>query len=102
MNRIDVGEIEWLLLQHLSVEKCAVIVRETTATTPRIVAYVVGQDLAAASLRAYLRAALPEQMIPNVFVELSELPLTPAGRVDRRALPLPPEHDDTDLWLDDR
>ena len=63
----------------------------------RLVAYVSrrpGQDVDPAGLRGFLRERLPEPMVPSVFVVLDELPVTPSGKVDRRALPAPEAAED--------
>ncbi|GAX38387.1 non-ribosomal peptide synthetase [Nodularia sp. NIES-3585] len=89
--RIELGEIETLLIQHSAVQKTVVVVREET-NYKRLVAYVVpsfaDRDLVP-QLRHFLQERLPEHMIPSAFVFLETLPLTPSGKVDRRALPAP-------------
>jgi amino acid adenylation domain-containing protein len=86
--RVEPAEIEAALLRHPGVAACAVVARESASGDRRLVAYVVGASDAAA-LRAHLRRMLPEHMVPGAFVGLDALPLTPAGKVDRRALPAP-------------
>ncbi len=90
--RIELGEIESMLLQQGAVKQCAVILREDEAGDKRIVGYVVGSGegkATGAELREYLRGRLPDYMVPSWIVELSEMPLTPNGKVDRKALPAP-------------
>jgi amino acid adenylation domain-containing protein len=90
--RIELGEIESVLAEHPSVERCAVIVREDRPGDARVVAYVVlhaGKALTASDVRKHLRKRLPDHMIPQHVVELKELPLTPAGKIARAALPAP-------------
>jgi amino acid adenylation domain-containing protein len=90
--RIELGEIEAQLRAHPLVGAVAVILREDRGDR-RIVAYVAASPEKAApssaELRSYLRSRLPEHMVPAVFVALAELPLTPHGKLDRRALPAP-------------
>lgn len=90
--RIELGEIESLLQSHDSVRECAVILREDTAGDKRLVAYVrpaFGQHLKAEALKQHLAAQLPEFMVPAFYVELAAMPLTPNGKLDRKALPAP-------------
>ncbi len=90
--RIELGEIEAAVATLPGVRSCAVAAREDDAGKKRLVAYLIAQDSQVSSseeLRAGLRTALPEHMIPAQFVYLDMLPLTPNGKVDRRALPEP-------------
>jgi amino acid adenylation domain-containing protein len=91
--RIELGEIESVLGKHAGVGECAVVLRGDQPTQRRLVAYVVpaaGQAAPpAGELRQLLQARLPDYMVPSGFVTLEKLPLTPSGKVDRRALPAP-------------
>ncbi|HEV2146540.1 MAG TPA: amino acid adenylation domain-containing protein [Longimicrobiaceae bacterium] len=86
--RVEPGEVEALLRRLDGVRSCAVVVREGEPGERCLVAYVVG-TMDVGGLRARLRQALPEHMIPGAIVELDSLPLTPNGKLDRRALPAP-------------
>ncbi|MBW3655446.1 MAG: amino acid adenylation domain-containing protein, partial [Gemmatimonadetes bacterium] len=86
--RVELGEIEAALRQQPGVAACAVVAREDVRGDRRLVAYVVGAADADA-LRAGLRRTLPDYMVPSVFVTLDQIPLTPNGKVDRRAIPAP-------------
>jgi amino acid adenylation domain-containing protein/non-ribosomal peptide synthase protein (TIGR01720 family) len=97
--RIELGEIESVLAGQPGVH-AAVVAARTDGPSPRLVAYVVpepghdldidlGIDLDIGALRAALGERLPEHMVPTAWVTLAELPLSPNGKVDRRALPAP-------------
>ncbi|MGI2909664.1 condensation domain-containing protein, partial [Tolypothrix sp. VBCCA 56010] len=88
---MELGEIEAQLRQHPSVQLSVVIAKEI-AGDKRLVAYIVPQTEPAPTitqLRDFLHQQLPEYMVPSYFVVLDAMPLTPNGKVDRRALPSP-------------
>ncbi len=90
--RIELGEIESRLQECTGVDLCIVIVREDTSREKRLVGYVVakpGTSIDPAGVREHLRAKLPEYMVPAAIVTLDRFPLTPNGKVDRKALPAP-------------
>ena len=90
--RIEPGEIEAVLSEHDRIAQCAVAVRRFGPFDERLVAYVcgTGRDMPTnTELRKFLRGALPDYMIPQIFVELDRLPVTPNGKIDRSALPSP-------------
>jgi len=86
--RIEPGEIEAVLRKHDTVREAVIIAKQTTGEQ-RLCAYVVPaseQAINPQKLRAYLATLLPEYMMPSLFVSLDGLPLTPSGKLDRRAL----------------
>jgi amino acid adenylation domain-containing protein len=94
--RIELGEIETVLRQHPAINETVVLAREDTPGDKRVVAYFVPtRDTAptTAELRSFLKEKLPEYMLPSIFVTLRSMPLTPNGKVDRRALPAPDRAD---------
>jgi len=91
--RIELGEIEAVLDRHQAVRQCVVVAREEPPGDKILVAYVerqaIGPAPAVADLRAYLAEHLPAYMIPSIFVVMDKLPLSPNGKIDRKALPPP-------------
>jgi amino acid adenylation domain-containing protein len=90
--RVEPGEIEAALRQHAAVRENVVVARENGQGSHHLVAYVVGAHEPAPTvneLRGFLEEKLPEYMVPSAFVLLEAIPLTPHGKVDRRALPAP-------------
>ncbi|MCF3650814.1 amino acid adenylation domain-containing protein [Synoicihabitans lomoniglobus] len=89
--RIELGEIESVLTAQTTIREAAVILREDQPGDPRLTAYVVATDSAhppeVNELRRALREKLPDYMVPAAFVVLPRLPLSPNGKLDRRALP---------------
>jgi thioesterase domain-containing protein/acyl carrier protein len=97
--RIEPGEIETRLREHASVREAIVVA--TTEADKRLVAYVVPAQSGTQvnDLRDYLREKLPEYMVPSAFVLMDAFPLSPNGKIDRRALPLPDESAASDSEL---
>ncbi|MCS7481004.1 amino acid adenylation domain-containing protein [Umezawaea endophytica] len=89
--RIELGEIESALVSHGAVAQAVAIVREDPTGDKRLVAYVVVDEgtTVPVGLRELLVESLPEYMVPSAIVVLDEIPLTPQGKVDRKALPEP-------------
>ncbi|CAH1057343.1 non-ribosomal peptide synthetase [Paenibacillus pseudetheri] len=107
-HRIEIGEIEQLLLRHEQVKETVVTAFQEEDGEYALCAYVVMQNAAAADaeqggaappgrltaqLREYLRDKLPSYMVPAFMVVLDDIPLTPTGKIDRRALPKPGQAD---------
>jgi aspartate racemase len=94
--RVEPGEIEATLGQHTAVREAVVVARADSPGAKCLVAYLVPRTEpgpSPADLRQYLAERLPAYMIPSAFVQLPALPLTPSGKVDRRALPGPSRSD---------
>ncbi len=89
--RIELGEIESVLSQSNRVRE-AVVTAYEQGGDKRLAAYVVSASelkLDADNLRSFLRQKLPEYMVPSTFIEIPKIPLTPNGKIDRKALPAP-------------
>ncbi|HEW98429.1 MAG: hypothetical protein DRR16_10450 [Candidatus Parabeggiatoa sp. nov. 3] len=90
--RIELGEIEAVLAQYPAIREVVTIVREDQPDNKRLVAYIVPKEETALTpdeLRPFLKAKLPDYMVPKAFVILEAFPLTPNGKIDRHALPAP-------------
>ncbi|MCB9169812.1 MAG: amino acid adenylation domain-containing protein [Flavobacteriales bacterium] len=88
--RIELGEVEVAMEKHLAVVQAVASVREDRPGLKRLVGYYVARtDLSTNELRKHLAGLLPDYMQPSVFVAVKELPRTPSGKIDRKALPAP-------------
>ena len=87
-HRIELGEIEAALAQISGVKQSVVIARPDPSGSNSLAAYIVG-NADPAEIRRHLREQLPNYMIPGTFIALESLPLSPNGKVDRKALPAP-------------
>jgi amino acid adenylation domain-containing protein/non-ribosomal peptide synthase protein (TIGR01720 family) len=96
--RVELGEIESILAQHPAVSEIAVIALEEESGRKRLVAYLAprpGKNFSNSDLKSFCRGKLPEYSIPHLFIKLDALPLTPSGKINRRALPPPDSFDPT-------
>ncbi|MFD1464239.1 condensation domain-containing protein, partial [Paenibacillus farraposensis] len=88
--RIELGEVESHLLKVESVREAVVMARADETGQKHMVAYyVAGQEMGASELRSELGRELPSYMVPSYFVQLEQMPLSPNGKIERKALPAP-------------
>ncbi|MGE5362730.1 MAG: amino acid adenylation domain-containing protein, partial [Bacteroidota bacterium] len=95
--RIELGEIESALTSHPCIKDAVVIAKEDFNNGKRLIAYIVpssegefsSRELTGGELRTFLKTTLPDYMLPAYYVSLNSMPVTPNGKVDRRALPDP-------------
>lgn len=90
--RIEPGEIEAILCRHPNVEKALILPQKSETGEKRLLAYLVCQnqdDALIAEVRQFAKEQLPRFMLPAAFIRLDEIPLTPNGKINRAALPLP-------------
>jgi bacitracin synthase 3 len=88
--RIELGEIEHFLSLNESIESAVVLAKPNESNEHELVAYMVAEtEQNINDLRTYLKAQVPEYMVPLYFVQLDEMPLTPNGKIDKKALPNP-------------
>ncbi|HEX7238619.1 MAG TPA: amino acid adenylation domain-containing protein, partial [Longimicrobiaceae bacterium] len=97
--RVEPGEVEAILASHPRVREAAVVVRADTAGAKALVGYAVAPEDTGAELRGWLRERMPEYMVPSAVVVLEAMPLTPHGKVDRRALPAPGAAGDDESYV---
>ena len=94
--RVELGEIESLLNQYGAVRDSVVVDRKGSEGDTRLIAYIVpeeGVEPVPLEMLTFLQERLPSYMLPSLFVTIKEIPLTPNGKVDRRALPEPEQID---------
>lgn len=88
--RIELGEIESALCEHEAIREAVVVAFENARKEKQLAGYFVAdRDIEDAELRMHLEKNLPSHMIPAAFVKLDVMPLSPNGKVDRKALPAP-------------
>ena len=86
--RIELGEIEGALLKHDLVKNAAVIVIEKGGNK-YITAYYTGETIPEDELKLFLNPLIPDYMMPSFFVHIEKMPVTPGGKIDKKALPVP-------------
>jgi amino acid adenylation domain-containing protein len=94
--RVELGEVESQIKGLEAVSNCVAVLREDRPGDQWLVAYYVpreGDTVSGSHVRRHLESKLPGYMVPQYFVELSLIPLTPNGKVDRKALPKPQAED---------
>jgi arthrofactin-type cyclic lipopeptide synthetase C len=90
--RIELSDIEHSLSLHPDVREAIVMLRDDSGGEGRLTAYWIRRPDAqrrSPAFREFLRERLPEHMVPSFFVEIESWPLTPNGKIDRKALPAP-------------
>ena len=87
--RIELDEIEQVMAGYAGITSGAVAVKKNGAAEYLAAYYTSKGEVSAESLQAYMQEKLPEYMLPSVFVRLEAMPMTPGGKVDRKALPEP-------------
>ncbi len=86
--RIELGEIETNLLQYAShLKQAVVLAREVNGEKVLIAYYVSDEEIDKKEIREYLLGKLPEYMVPSFYIALERFPVTPNGKIDRKALP---------------
>jgi acyl-coenzyme A synthetase/AMP-(fatty) acid ligase len=88
--RIELGEIEQVLASHDAVRDCVAAVKKYSENIVIIAAYIIKKaEVQPQDLKNYLKKSLPDYMIPNTYIFMDRFPTTPAGKLDRQALPEP-------------
>ncbi|HGM7308081.1 TPA: enterobactin synthase subunit F [Stenotrophomonas maltophilia] len=91
--RIELGEIEAVLRELPGTERVEVLLRQDTPGDARLVAYVPAALADAVMLRSHLATRVPDYMVPSAFVGVDQWPVTANGKLDRNALPKPPQNE---------
>lgn len=89
--RIELGEIEAALRELPGMDRVEVLLRQDAPGDARLVAYVPAAHADAVTLRSHLATRLPDYMVPSAFVGVDHWPVTANGKLDRNALPKPPQ-----------
>ncbi len=85
--RIELGEIENAISGIDGISQAVVVVRKNNESRQLICAFYTGKELEAKEIRNHIGKKLPKYMLPHIFTHLSEMPLTPSGKINRKALP---------------
>lgn len=91
--RIELGEIEAALRELPGMDRVEVLLRQDAPGDARLVAYVPSALADAATLRSHLATRVPDYMVPSAFVGVEYWPVTANGKLDRNALPKPPQQE---------
>ncbi|HEL3193547.1 TPA: enterobactin synthase subunit F [Stenotrophomonas maltophilia] len=91
--RIELGEIEAALRELPGMDRVEVLLRQDAPGDARLVAYVPSALADAATLRSHLATRVPDYMVPSAFVGVDQWPVTANGKLDRTALPKPPQQE---------
>ncbi|MET4050127.1 amino acid adenylation domain-containing protein/non-ribosomal peptide synthase protein (TIGR01720 family), partial [Rhodococcus sp. UYP5] len=104
--RIELGEIDAVLSTHPAVDFVVTVGSQSPSGATVLVAYVRASErtseIDSAELTAHASASLPSHMVPSLFMQLAEIPLTPVGKLDRRALPEPEFGSDAGTYIEPR
>ena len=103
--RVELGEIEVVLREHPEVRDALTMIREDSPGDRLLVGYFIPEvaddsgvkKIEGAELRSYLLERLPQYMVPGIYIQLDKFPLTPSGKIDRKAFPEPPGERPTSL-----
>lgn len=90
--RIELGEIESVMLQHVAINQVIVTDLVDNTGDKKLIAYYISENRdqnIINDLRKYMKDRLPDYMVPSTFVEIEKIPLTPNGKLDKAALPMP-------------
>ncbi|MGH6875211.1 MAG: non-ribosomal peptide synthetase, partial [Aestuariivirgaceae bacterium] len=91
---VEIAEVEKALFAHAAIKEAFVLAQPDESGEDRLLAYIIArsaQSVGVSDLHSFLRQKLPDYMIPSRFIFVSALPLTPGGKLDRKALPKPDE-----------
>ncbi|MGB8192955.1 MAG: amino acid adenylation domain-containing protein [Chitinophagaceae bacterium] len=91
--RVELGEIESLLLSHEDIKEAVVVAKEDIQKTKSLAAYIIPKNnIQTEALKIYVRKNLPDYMLPSYFIKMAAFPLTSSGKIDRNKLPDPSEY----------
>jgi amino acid adenylation domain-containing protein len=89
--RIELSEIEAVISENSSIQNCVVVTRDQKNINAQLIAYIAPGNVEAEEIRHFLSERLPAYMVPVIIMPIESIPLNANGKIDRRALPTPPE-----------